>query len=100
MLACNFFTLALVIVAQLVFGHRDNWMIERFDNDDTQDAANLKDELRLYPAIKKRLDRLNLANYWMSIVLTFVFVGNFVVSVRRSKPCWHRGETAEARQQL
>ena len=72
----------MVIGAQVVFGRRDSWMIEVFDNDDTQDAANLKDELRLYPAVKKTLDRLNLVNYWVSICLTFVFVCNFVLSVR------------------
>lgn len=68
-LGLNFATLACVILGQIIFGQRDNYMINVFDSDDTQDASNLKDELRLYPQIKKQLDKFNLSNFWYSLVL-------------------------------
>lgn len=76
----NFASLAVFLVAQVVFYAREVWCIEAFSYDLDLPVENLAEELTLYPAFKRKLYRWNIWTLVLSTFLAALMLTNFVLS--------------------
>jgi len=78
--AFNFITLAVFLVAQLVFYRRERWLERSFGEDKRLTVDNLAEEVQLYPTFKRKLEVYNSVAVWLSGLLMAFLITNLVLS--------------------
>ena len=78
--AWNFITLALFLFSQCVFYYRERWLENSFAEDKRLSVENLAEEIKLYPAFKRKLETYNSVSVWLSSSLMAFLVVNLVLS--------------------
>lgn len=91
--ACNFVTFASIGTLYFIELKRENWCIKYLDIDEEKSNTNLDDEIEMYPAFKKQMNKLNNQYIKAVYVSLFLMIVNFVVSGSIyciSKLCWFK----------
>lgn len=76
----NFITVGIFFSSYIFEMNREYWIIQTFDHDNTIPGNNLKQNIKKYPRIEKRLKRINNCYYIFSILLYFFIISNFILS--------------------
>ena len=76
----NFASLAVFLIAQLVFHAREKWCIEAFSQDADLPVENLSEELALYPTFKRKLYLWNVSAMVLASFLGALMFTNFILS--------------------
>jgi len=76
----NFITVGIFFSSYIFEMNREYWIIQTFDHDNTIPGNNLKQIIRKYPRIERRLKTLNNWYYIFSILLYFFIISNFILS--------------------
>jgi|694.fasta_scaffold144974_2 hypothetical protein len=76
----NFITVGIFFSSYIFEMNREYWIIQTFDHNNTIPGNNLKQIIKKYPKIEKRLKSINNCYYIFSILLYFFIISNFILS--------------------
>lgn len=79
-LAYNFVTLAIFILAYVYEMKREYWIIKNFDIDGSQSDDNLKLAIKKYPDVEKNLSNINKRYFYLYALLYIFVLTNFIIS--------------------